>query len=127
MAEVISDGDLSEEIKDRIDPGELAIMLAGVNARVRRIAPCLAVEDPDPDQLAEAKLVLLGAIKRWADTGAGAFQQQTAGPFSVSTDTRQRGGYNLWPSEIDQLQDICGGTGGVVSVGLVGPQYASEE
>src|SRR5690606_41376678 len=41
--------------------------------------------------------------------------QPTSTPFpyttlfrSVSTDTRQRGGYNLWPSEINQLIDLCG-------------------
>jgi len=62
---------------------------------------------PTPDQLAEAKLVLLGAVKRWAETGSGAFQAQTAGPFGVTVDTRQRTGFNLWPSEIAALQDIC--------------------
>lgn len=62
---------------------------------------------PTTDQLAEAKLVLLGAVKRWAEAGAGAWQQQQAGPFGVTTDTRQRTGFNLWPSEIEALQDIC--------------------
>ena len=57
--------------------------------------------------MAEAKLVLLGAVKRWVEAGAGSFTQQTAGPFSVSTDTRQRTGFNLWPSEIQALQAIC--------------------
>ena len=62
---------------------------------------------PTPDQLAEAKLILLGAVKRWAETGSGAFQAQTAGPFGQTIDTRQRTGFNLWPSEIVALQDIC--------------------
>lgn len=62
---------------------------------------------PSTDQLDEAKLILVGAVRRWAETGSGAFQQQTAGPFGVTTDTRQRTGYNLWPSEIEQLQAIC--------------------
>lgn len=84
-------------------------MVAGVNAKAARVAPCLVSTDPAPsaDQVAEAKLVLIGAIKRWVDAGAGAFAQQAAGPFSVSTDTRQRTGFNLWPSEIGALQDIC--------------------
>ncbi len=93
-------------------------MVAGANAKALRVAPCLSSSDPAPtdDQLAEAKLVLIGAVKRWAEAGSGAVQQQTAGPFSVSTDTRQRTGYNLWPSEIEGLQEICreigsGGTG----------------
>jgi hypothetical protein len=71
---------------------------------------------PTPDQIAEAKLVLLGAVKRWAETGAGAFQSQTAGPFGVAVDTRQRSGFNLWPTEITALQDICA-MGGTASSG----------
>lgn len=62
---------------------------------------------PTPDQRAEARLILLGAVKRWSEAGAGAFQSQTAGPFGVQVDTRQRTGFNLWPSEIEGLQEIC--------------------
>ncbi|MFE9955838.1 hypothetical protein [Micromonospora sp. NPDC005299] len=85
------------------------VMVAGANAKASRVAPCLASIDPAPtaDQLAEAKLILIGAVKRWSEAGAGAFQQQTAGPYSVSTDTRQRSGFNLWPSEIEALQALC--------------------
>jgi len=89
-------------------------MVAGANAKASRVAPCLTwtgqedgQPEPSEDQLAEAKLVLIGAIKRWSDAGAGAFQQQTAGPFGIQVDTRQRTGYNLWPSEITDLQEIC--------------------
>lgn len=89
-------------------------MVDGANAKAARVAPCLTWNDedadhpaPTPEQLDEARLILLGAIKRWVEAGAGAFSQQVAGPFSVSTDTRQRGGYNLWPSEIQGLQDVC--------------------
>lgn len=62
---------------------------------------------PTPDQLAEAKLVLLGAVKRWVDAGSGALSSRQAGPFGEQIDTRQRTGFNLWPSEIGTLQDIC--------------------
>lgn len=62
---------------------------------------------PTPDQLAEAKLVLLGAVKRWADAGSGALQSFQAGNYAETLDTRQRTGFNLWPSEIKALQDIC--------------------
>lgn len=81
----------------------------GANAKASRVAPCLDSTDPVPTdgQLAEAKLVLLGAIKRWGEAGSGALSQQVTGPFQVSVDTRQRVGYNLWPSEISALQDIC--------------------
>jgi len=103
---IISTGDLPESLQsaDMID-----LLVDGANARAARVAPCLTSTDPAPsaDQLAEARLVLVGAVKRWAETGAGAFQSQTAGPFGVQVDTRQRTGFNLWPSEINGLQDIC--------------------
>lgn len=94
----------------------VADMVAGANAKAARVAPCLTYDGtvtgqpaPSADQLAEARLVLLGAVKRWAEAGAGAFQSQTAGPFGVTVDTRQRTGFNLWPSEITDLQAICAG------------------
>jgi hypothetical protein len=98
-------------------------MVDGANARASRVAPCLTWADedadhpaPSTDQLAEARLVLIGAVKRWAEAGAGALATQSAGPFSLGVDTRQRTGFNLWPSEIESLQEICraagsGGTG----------------
>lgn len=107
MAEIIAVIDLPSALRS----AELVdAMVAGANAKASRVAPCLAgtgESAPSADQLAEAKLVLLGAVKRWAEAGAGSFTQQTAGPFSVSTDTRQRSGFNLWPSEITELQRIC--------------------
>ena len=103
-------------------------MVAGANAKASRVAPCLTwdgtvVDQPVPtaDNLAEAKLVLIGAVKRWSDAGAGAVSSQTAGPFGQTLDTRQRTGYHLWPSEINDLQSICkaGGSSGAFSVDTV--------
>lgn len=87
-----------------------AVWVDGANARASRVAPCLAAtEEPFPteDQMAEARLVLIGAVTRWSQAGSGSFQAKTVGPASITVDTRQRGGFNLWPSEITQLQDIC--------------------
>lgn len=105
--------DLPQSVKDAFEPAELQGIVDGLNAKAERVAPCLSVIDPAPSagQLAEAKLILLGTLKRWAEAGAGALTQrsQTAGPFTESNsfDTRQRTGYNLWPSEISELQDVC--------------------
>jgi hypothetical protein len=106
VAEIITLSDLPEDLRSA---EMVEAMIAGANAKASRVAPCLDSTDPLPTagQLAEAKLILLGAVKRWAEAGSGAFTQQTAGPFSVSTDTRQRSGYNLWPSEIESLQALC--------------------
>ena len=83
--------------------------VAGANAQASRVAPCLASTDPAPsdDQLAEAKLILVGAVLRWSQAGSGAAQSQTAGPYAMTLDTRQRTGFRMWPSEITDLQNIC--------------------
>ena len=95
-------------------------MVAGANATAGRVAPCLVATDPVPtaDQLAEAKLVLIGMVQRWSEAGSGALQSQQAGPFGQTLDTRQRTGFNPWPSEIERLQEICatGGKPGAFSV-----------
>ena len=106
MAAIITVSDLPAEIQSA---EMVRTMVAGANAKASRVAPCLASVETPPtaDQLDEARLVLIGAIKRWHESGSGAFQQQQAGPFGVTVDTRQRTGYNFWPSEIEQLQSIC--------------------
>lgn len=108
MVVIISAEDLPSSVTEGLDPDLLDLLIAGANARATRVAPCLG-EEPTADQLAEARMVLVGAVQRWAEAGAGAYQQQTAGPFSVSYDTRQRTGFNLWPSEVTDLQAICAG------------------
>jgi hypothetical protein len=71
---------------------------------------------PTADLLAEAKLILAGAIQRWSEAGSGAVstKQQMTGPYmsTETIDTKVRTGFNFWPTEITQLQDLCksGGT-----------------
>jgi hypothetical protein len=94
----------------------VSTMLDGANAKAARVAPCLVDTEtaPSAGQLAEARLVLIGAIQRWHQAGTGAVSTEQVGPFMQSFDTRQpTRGYNLWPSEIKLLQEICqsGGTG----------------
>lgn len=110
---LIEDSDLPAKVVSQLEDDELETMLAGLNAKASRVAPCLTATDPAPtdDQLAEAKLILLGVVKRWAEAGSGAFTQkmETTGPYTnmATVDTRNRTGYNLWPTEISQLQDLC--------------------
>jgi hypothetical protein len=106
VAEIITAADLPAALQTH---EMVTLWVAGANARASRVAPCLVDETtpPSADALAEARLVLVGAVARWAEAGSGAVTQQTAGPFSQSTDTRTRSGYHLWPSEIEQLQALC--------------------
>lgn len=86
-------------------------MIEDAEAMALLAAPCLDYDDDDYDltdnQQLAVKAVLRGAILRWNDAGTGAFQQQTTGPFGVTVDTRQQRRGMFWPSEIEQLQNIC--------------------
>ena len=104
MAEIITSTDLPDDVASN---AMVSVWVDGANARASRVAPCLTDPAATADQIAEARLILIGAVIRWSQAGAGAVQSQAAGPFNMTVDTRQRGGFNLWPSEITQLQDIC--------------------
>ena len=124
MAPVLTVEDLPSAVVDAVDPSLLNAMVAGVNGQASRVAPCLAAADAAFGARDEARLILIGAVKRWAEAGSGAYQQQAAGPFSVTTYTRQRSGYALWPSEIVQLEALCRATGSGTSaymLSLAGP------
>lgn len=124
--DIITADDLPEQVRGH----ELAAtFVAGANARALRVAPCLA-EAGKESARAEAKMILVGAVQRWSEAGSGAIAQASAGPFQLSTDTRQRTGFNLWPSEIEVLQDLCskdaGGAFGVDTVPTSGRVFHDE-
>ena len=112
---------IEEDLPKQVQEHELvSAMVAGANARARRVAPGLWDEDKDGAR-AEAKLILLGAVQRWSEAGAGALSQVQAGPFQMSTDNRSRSGFNLWPSEIEDLQALCASASpGAFSIDTVG-------
>lgn len=85
-------------------------MIADALAMATRAAPCLADESVflSPAQEAAVMAILRRAVLRWNDVGTGAITQQTAGSFSQSVDTTKTASKSLfWPSEINDLQDIC--------------------
>ena len=112
-----------EDLPARVREHELAAtFVAGANARALRVAPCLADAGKESAR-ADARMILVGAVQRWSEAGSGAVAQASAGPFQLSTDTRQRTGFNLWPSEIEVLQDLCtGDASGAFSVDTI-PGY----
>lgn len=99
-----------------IDPVKAQAMIDDALAMAARAAPCI-LEDTFTGQAA-LKAILRGAVIRWNDSGSGAMQSQTAGPFGVTLDTRQQRRGMFWPSEIDALRDLCQGaeTSGAFSV-----------
>jgi hypothetical protein len=111
----------------------LKVTVAGTSGATSPTAPALdaTVDDntvtwqrigPTTDVLAEAKLILIGAVKRWTESGSGAISTKTTmtGPYmeTETLDTKVRTGFNLWPSEISQLQELCktGGTSAAFTV-----------
>ena len=98
-------------------------MIADAMAMASRVAPCL--NDADFAYTDAAKAILRGAILRWHESGTGAFQQQTAGPFGVQVDTRQARRGMFWPSEISDLQALCGSSATSYTTSLAGPDAAA--
>lgn len=89
-----------------IDEAKALAMIEDAEAMAVLAAPCIA-ESSDPAVLAAVKAILRTAILRWNDSGSGAVTQQTAGPFSQTIDTTNIRRGLFWPSEVDQLRNLC--------------------
>lgn len=117
-----------ESVKGSLDQQMVETLVAGLNAQASRVAPCIDEESP-AEVIAEARLVLIGAFKRWAEAGSGAITQQQAGPFGQTIDSRSGPrGFVLWPSEIASLANLCddgtSGDGQAFTVDMTPPAYA---
>lgn len=88
-----------------IPPAKAAAMIEDATATALRIAPCLA-DAADAAVLGMAKAVLRAAVLRWNEAGTGEVTQQTSGPFTTAFVQQTRKSL-FWPSEIEQLQDLC--------------------
>ncbi len=94
-----------EEIAD----DTLDDMIDDVSSTALALAPCLADDDLSEVHAKAAIAVLRGAVLRWVEYRTGEAVTTQAGPFSetVASPERRRGDL-LWPTEIRQLQEICG-------------------
>ncbi|WP_051549264.1 hypothetical protein [Nocardioides sp. URHA0032] len=107
-----------------IEPAKAEAMIEDAEAMALLAAPCISVDGFAHSTAVKA--ILRGAVLRWNDSGSGALQAQTAGPFGQTLDTRQERRGMFWPSEIVALQNLCAtGQGGVYSVSLAGPDATS--
>ncbi len=89
-----------------LDEDKAEALISDALAMAARIAPCIQDEDfAYPDA---AKAILRGAILRWNDGGAGVYRNVQAGPFQEAIDTRQARKSMFFPSEISELQAMCG-------------------
>ncbi|MGX7727594.1 hypothetical protein [Rhodococcus sp. 5G237] len=91
-----------------IDEAKAEAMIEDALALAAEVAPCI-LEDSFAKPAA-AKAILRGAVLRWNDAGTGAVVSQAAGPFSQTIDTSKVRRAMFWPSEITDLQKLCGGS-----------------
>ncbi|MUL44471.1 hypothetical protein FZI85_17250 [Mycobacterium sp. CBMA293] len=92
-----------------IEQAKAEAMIADAVAMAKLVAPCIATDDFEhPDA---AKAVIRGAILRWNEAGQGGVQSLGAGMFNQTLDNRQPRRAMFWPSEIEQLQKMCAGSG----------------
>lgn len=105
MAVTLTPADLTPFVPN-LDEAKALAMIEDALALAARIAPCILDEEFEHE--AAAKAVIRGAILRWHDGGSGMYMQQQAGPFQLTTDNRQTRKSMFWPSEISELQALCG-------------------
>lgn len=96
-----------------IDPAKAEAMIADALARAAVVAPCI-LEDAFENEAA-AKAIIRGAILRWDESGSGGIQsrQRNLGSYGEG-ETYDRAAARkgmFWPSEIDELKSLCGGSG----------------
>lgn len=92
-----------------IDDTKAAAMIVDAMALAARVAPCILTVDFAYPEAALA--IIRGAILRWHEAGTGALSQQSAGPFMQTVDNRQPRRGMFWPSEINDLQELCSTSG----------------
>lgn len=101
-----------------IPADKAAAMIADALGMAKAVAPCILQDDfAYPDA---AKAIIRGAILRWFAADSGAVTTQQAGPYQqvIDSNTRRNGLY--WPSEIAQLQALCGTSASSYSLSLSG-------
>ena len=106
MAGVTLDIDDLTPFAPDIDELKAELMIEDAIAAALIVAPCIL--DDDFQHEAAAKAILRRSILRWNDAGSGAVTQLSAGSFQQTTDNRNPHKSLLWPSEITQLQELCG-------------------
>lgn len=82
-------------------------MIDDALALAARVAPCIT--ESDFAYAGAALAVLRGAVLRWNDQGSGAVTQAAVDDASFTFGQQQQRRGLFWPSEIQQLQDLCKG------------------
>jgi hypothetical protein len=103
-----------------IDVAKAQEMIDDALARAARVAPCIRDTALSADNSRTARSIIRDAILRWNDAGSGGIAQQSAGPFQMTVDTRQRRRELFTDADKDELRAICRDHAGVVGGGAFG-------
>lgn len=102
-----------------ISEAKALAMIEDAMALAARVAPCITDDEFEYDGAARA--ILRGAILRWNDQGTGAVTQAAVDDANFTFASQQQRRGLFWPSEIQQLQDLCKGEDtGAFAVDTVG-------
>lgn len=88
---------------------DATLLHKALNAAVRRVAPCLTVDDADPDAIDEARLILSTSIKRREDVDSWV-HSITTGPHHVTMRDSAAHVSVLAPTDEDALRALCATT-----------------
>lgn len=102
-----------------ISAAKAQAMIEDVLAMAATVAPCILTAEFA--HAGAAKAILRRAILRWNDEGTGALTTASVDDASFSFDNRTQSRRLFWPSEIEQLQNLCreSATGGAFSIDQV--------
>lgn len=104
-----------------IESAKATQMIEDAESLAALAASCITEDGflADAFRTGAVKAILRGAVLRWEEAGSGATQTQVTGPFSETTQHQARRGM-FWPSEIEQLRNLClayrGGAEGAFTV-----------
>lgn len=116
--------DIVRRLPDGVDSETVDDYIADVWAKALAVAPCIGEDDFAEDEKADqVKAVLRGIILRWHEAQSGVKVQQTAGPYQQTVDPGPKRGYNLWPSDVLDLQRLCKRKGGQFTFDTVPDDY----
>ena len=93
-----------------LDQVKAVAMIDDALARAALVAPCITADEFA--YAAAAKAIIRGAILRWHESGTGALQTESVGPFSVGMDTRTTRKGMFLASELDELKSLCATSSG---------------
>lgn len=110
-----------------LESAKAEAMIADAMALAARVAPCIL--DPEFQFEAAAKAIIRGALLRWVEASENG-PTLTAGPYQLRPNDgagelvklaqlRARRAL-FWPSEINELQDLCASKADAVSVTQLG-------